>query len=63
MKAEICATLIDENGAVVGSVAERSLAVSTEQLRRIPEVIAVAGGTSKTGAVAAALRSGIVDSW
>ncbi|KJL22117.1 Sorbitol operon regulator [Microbacterium oxydans] len=62
VKAEICATLIDESGAVVGSVAERSLAVSTEQLRHIPEVIAVAGGPSKTGAVIAALRSGIVDS-
>lgn len=62
VKAEVCATLIDERGEPIDSVAERSLAVSTEQLRRIPEVIAVAGGASKTGAIAAALRSGLIDS-
>lgn len=62
VQAEICATLIDRDGNVVDGIEDRSIAIATEQLRTIPEVIAVAGGTLKTAAVAAALRSGLVTS-
>jgi DNA-binding transcriptional regulator LsrR (DeoR family) len=36
------------------------LAIETEQLRRVPEVIAVAGGPAKAVAIDAVLRSGLV---
>lgn len=60
--AEVCSTLLDSRGEDVAAVADRSVAITTEQLRRIPEVIAVAGGPYKTDAVLAAIRSGIVHS-
>jgi DNA-binding transcriptional regulator LsrR (DeoR family) len=41
-------------------LSERSIAISTEELRRVPEVIAVAGEDSKVLALRAVLRSGIV---
>jgi DNA-binding transcriptional regulator LsrR (DeoR family) len=57
--AEICAVFLDEQGNVVSSaVAERCISISAEQLRRIPELIAVAGGRSKIRAIRAVLRGG-----
>lgn len=62
VQAEVCSTLLDKNGRVIDAIADRSLGISTAQLAAIPEVIGVAGGTLKTAAVAAALRSGLVTS-
>jgi DNA-binding transcriptional regulator LsrR (DeoR family) len=59
---EVSATLFDADGRIVDDIDERSIAITAEQLRRIPEVIAVAGGAKKTTAVLAALRSGLVRS-
>jgi len=62
VQAEVCSTLLDRDGRVIEAIAARSIAISTAQLRSVPEVIAVAGGPFKGAAVAAALRSGIVKS-
>jgi len=61
--AEVCARLLDSEGQpVVTDLAERVIAITPEQLREIPEVIAVAGGSNKAGAIRAALRSKLVSS-
>lgn len=60
--AEVCSTVLDADGRVLPDIEDRCIAVSTEQLRKIPEVIAVAGGSKKTAAVRAALASGLVTS-
>jgi DNA-binding transcriptional regulator LsrR (DeoR family) len=63
VRAEICATLVDDEGrAVAGDLMERAIAISAEQLRRIPEVIAVAGGPSKAAAIRAVLAGGFITS-
>lgn len=63
VRAEICATLVDDQGRVVaGDLMERAIAISAEQLRRIPEVIAVAGGPSKAAAIRAVLAGGFITS-
>jgi DNA-binding transcriptional regulator LsrR (DeoR family) len=63
VRAEVCSTLVDDDGvAVAPDLAERSIAVSAAQLRRVPEVIAVAGGRNKALAVRAVLRAGLVTS-
>ncbi|MDO8119758.1 sugar-binding domain-containing protein [Isoptericola sp. b490] len=60
--ADVCMTLFDQDGNVVDlpELSSRLIAIDALTLRRVPDVIAVAGGTEKAGAVAAALRSGIV---
>jgi len=63
VRAEICATLVDDEGrAVAGDLMERAIAISGEQLRRVPEVIAVAGGPSKSAAIRAVLAGGFITS-
>lgn len=63
VRAEICATLLDDQGVPVApELGERAIAISGAQLKRIPEVIAVAGGRSKTAAVLAVLRAGFITS-
>jgi DNA-binding transcriptional regulator LsrR (DeoR family) len=62
VQAEVCATLLDSEGAVLDDLTPLSIAIETEQLRRIPEVIGVAGGPLKTAAVRAALESGLLTS-
>jgi DNA-binding transcriptional regulator LsrR (DeoR family) len=62
VQAEVCSTLLDKDGQTIDAIKQRAIAISTAQLRAIPEVIAVAGGPFKTAAVAAALKSGIVNS-
>ena len=55
--ADLCATLIDENGASVPSpLDEKGLCLSTDQLRRIPERIGVGGGLEKADAIKAVLK-------
>jgi DNA-binding transcriptional regulator LsrR (DeoR family) len=45
---------------VADQLSERTVAVTTAQLARVPRVIAVAGGTHKAEAIAGALSTGIV---
>lgn len=60
--ADICARVLDAQGHELSDSAlrDRSIAISTEQLRRVPEVIAVAGGVHRAEAIAGVLRSGLV---
>ncbi|GGM14921.1 sugar-binding transcriptional regulator [Nakamurella endophytica] len=59
--AEIGSTMIDDRGAVVASaVGDRCISMTTEQIRAIPSVVAVAGGEAKRRAIRAVLRSGML---
>jgi len=58
---EVCAILFDAEGTIIDSIDDRSIAITSEQLRAIPEIIAVGGGRRKTHAVLAAIRTGLID--
>ncbi len=59
--AEMAARLFDADGRALSTgLAHYVLAIETEQLRRVPEVIALAGGMSKAASIDAVLRSGLV---
>ena len=59
---DIALRFFDDGGAPVStSLDDRMLGISTEQLRKVKQVVAVAGGSDKLAAIAAALRAGIVD--
>jgi DNA-binding transcriptional regulator LsrR (DeoR family) len=60
--ADVCSTVVNGDGEIIGtdSVAPRCIAVTTPELRAIPDVIAVAGGLDKVEAIAAAARAGLV---
>ncbi len=61
--AEMSAHLFDADGRRVGrDLGERCITVKADQLRRIPEVVAIAGGQRKAAAIDAVLRSGLVTS-
>ncbi|MGH3469941.1 MAG: sugar-binding transcriptional regulator [Thermocrispum sp.] len=60
VSAEVCALLLNADGEPVCDLADRVIAITAEQLRKVPDVIAVAGGPNKAKAVRAALRSGLV---
>lgn len=62
VQAEVCGTLFGEDGSELPSPAGNLLTIRPDQLRRIPKVLAVAGGTTKTAAIRAVLRSGAVTS-
>jgi DNA-binding transcriptional regulator LsrR (DeoR family) len=51
----------DASGRPTGDLEARTIAVSWEQLRAIPTVIAVAAGEYKAAAIAGAARSGCID--
>lgn len=60
VEADVCAILIDADGATVDPAIERrTIAMTEEQLRRVPTRIVAAGGEAKARAVLATLRSGI----
>lgn len=60
-KAEVAARLFDADGkALSAGLAHHVLAITAEQLLRIPEVIALAHGEAKAAAIHAVLRSGAV---
>jgi DNA-binding transcriptional regulator LsrR (DeoR family) len=62
-RAEVCLTLFDANGhRIEADVTERFIGISTGQLCRIPEVIAIAGGRTKLAAIRAVLAAGFVTS-
>jgi DNA-binding transcriptional regulator LsrR (DeoR family) len=55
--ADVCATLVDTKGGRVESPLDRNgVCIGTAQLRRIPEVVGVAGGIEKIAAIRAVLR-------
>jgi DNA-binding transcriptional regulator LsrR (DeoR family) len=59
--AEMSAQLFDAGGRVLSTgLRHHVLAIDAEQLRRVPEVVALAGGDAKVAAIDAVLRSGIV---
>lgn len=60
--ADVCSTVLDRDGEVVGAdaVPPRCIAVTTAQLRAIPDVIALAGGGDKVAAIAATTRAGLI---
>ncbi|MPY57622.1 sugar-binding transcriptional regulator [Streptomyces spongiae] len=59
---DLCARFFDSRGrAIPGPVEDRVLAVSLDQLSRIPRVAGVAAGAEKAHGVLGALRSGTVD--
>jgi DNA-binding transcriptional regulator LsrR (DeoR family) len=61
--AEMSAHLFDVDGRRIGrDLGERCITVEADRLRRIPEVVAIAGGVRKAPAVGAVLRSGLVTS-
>ena len=62
VRAEVCAGLLDDAGEPVGDLADRVIAISLDQLRKVPEVIVVAGGAKKSAAIRAALRGGFITS-
>ncbi|WP_025121707.1 MULTISPECIES: sugar-binding transcriptional regulator [unclassified Serratia (in: enterobacteria)] len=55
--ADLCTALMDEQGQMVPSPLDQlSLSMSPAQIRKIPEVIAIAGGQEKYTAIAATLK-------
>jgi DNA-binding transcriptional regulator LsrR (DeoR family) len=61
--AEMSAHLFDAQGRRIGrDLGERCITVEAERLRRVPEVVAIAGGQRKAEAIGAVLRSGLVTS-
>lgn len=59
--AEVSATLLSADGtAIADDFADRTIAVTSAQLRAIPRVLAVAAGARKAGAVAAVTRAGLI---
>ncbi|KRC51972.1 hypothetical protein ASE16_02595 [Leifsonia sp. Root227] len=55
--AEIAATLVTDSGDVINDLNDRFIAITEEQLRAIPTIVAVAGGASKTRAIRAVLNA------
>jgi DNA-binding transcriptional regulator LsrR (DeoR family) len=56
-RADVCATLISDKGQVVRSPLDKvGLAINAKQIRRIPEIVGIAGGLEKADAILAALR-------
>jgi len=60
--ADVCAFVLDSDGnPIVSDALERAIGITVDELRRVPEVIAIAGGHQKIDAITAALKSGIVN--
>jgi DNA-binding transcriptional regulator LsrR (DeoR family) len=60
--ADVCANVLDASGREIqaGGLPGRLIAITPDQLRAVPDVVAVAGGARKAPAILAALRSGLV---
>jgi DNA-binding transcriptional regulator LsrR (DeoR family) len=57
--AEILATLIRHDGSIVTDIDDRTTALGYEGMRRIPELLLVAGGARKAHAVRSAINAGL----
>jgi DNA-binding transcriptional regulator LsrR (DeoR family) len=61
--AEISGVLVDADGNPVRSeLTERMIGITADQMRAVPEVIAIVYGGAKVRAVLAAVRGGMVNS-
>jgi DNA-binding transcriptional regulator LsrR (DeoR family) len=60
--ADVCSTILSADGREirVAGLPGRFIAIGSEQLRAVPEVVAIAGGEAKALAIHAVLRSGLV---
>jgi DNA-binding transcriptional regulator LsrR (DeoR family) len=60
--ADVCAIPLDRAGKVVRATGleDRTISITPDQLRAVPEVVAISGGRSKAPAIRAALRSGLI---
>src|SRR6266436_6597622 len=57
--ADLCATLLDDEGrAVANPLDQLGLGITAEQLRRIPDIVGIGGGLEKAAAIASVLRGG-----
>lgn len=61
VSADLCGFLFTDEGEVLLQSVVSRIGIGLEQLRAAPNVVAVAGGAEKRTAIAAVLRSGIVD--
>jgi len=60
--ADVCGIILDQRGnPVATSVRSRTLSITFDELKRVPTVVAVAGGREKAHALVAAVRSGVID--
>jgi DNA-binding transcriptional regulator LsrR (DeoR family) len=57
VRADVCATLLDDNGHEIPALVDRTLGITLDELRTIPETIVVAGGQQKTQALQSILRA------
>ena len=56
---DLCAHMFDEEGHFVEhEVSRRTLSISIDELRRVPRVVAVAGGLDKAISLLGAVRTG-----
>jgi DNA-binding transcriptional regulator LsrR (DeoR family) len=56
----MCAHLFDVNGQFIEHEASlRTLSIPIEELRRVPTVVAVAGGVHKASSLLGAVRTGV----
>lgn len=62
VRADLGAVLLDTGGQVIEQATAQSIGIDAEGLRRVPHVLAVAGGPLKFVAIRAALRSGLIHS-
>lgn len=60
VRAEVGATLLDAQGHPINALNNRTIAIRHDQLLRIPEIIAIAGGERKHSAIKAVLNGGFV---
>ncbi len=60
--ADVCSIVLDAAGNQVrgAGLPDRVIAISPDQLRAVPEVVALAGGAAKADAILAVLRSGLI---
>ncbi len=57
---DLCAHMFDAQGRFVDhEVSQRTLAIPVQHLRRVPDVVAVAGGVHKAASLLGAVRTGI----
>jgi DNA-binding transcriptional regulator LsrR (DeoR family) len=60
--ADLCSLVFDVEGGLIDSpVLRRTVGITADELRTVPEVVAVAGGVDKAKAISSVLRSGIVN--
>ena len=59
VRAEVCASFISREGSEVPTdLRDRIIAITGDKLRKIPEIVVVAGGAIKAGAIGSVLRGG-----